>query len=137
MKYIVTINNNNYEVEVEQGEARLVKTNETAAVPVVAQQAAAVQQTAAVQPAVQAPAAPAAAVVPTADGEKITAPMPGVILQIKKSSGDQVKKGETILILEAMKMENEVVAPKDGVIVQIIAAQGASVNTGDVLAVMQ
>ena len=131
MKYIVTINNNNYEVEVEQGEARLVKTNETAAVPVVAQQAAAAQ------PAVQAPAAPAAAVVPTADGEKITAPMPGVILQIKKSSGDQVKKGETILILEAMKMENEVVAPKDGVIVQIIAAQGASVNTGDVLAVMQ
>ena len=130
MKYIVTINDNNYEVEVEQGEARIVKTSETAAVPVVAK--AAVQEAAAAVPAAQ-PSAPVA----TMAGDKITAPMPGVILQIKKSSGESVKKGETILILEAMKMENEIIAPRDGVIAQVTAVKGASVNTGDVLAVLQ
>lgn len=129
MKYIVTINNHNYEVEVEKGEAKVVKSNETAAVPVTAR----TLTTAAADPAPQA----ASAVVQSADGDKITAPMPGVILQIKKGDGEQVKKGEAILILEAMKMENEVIAPKDGVIVQIIAAKGATVNTGDILAVMQ
>lgn len=129
MKYIVTINNHNYEVEVEKGEAKVVKSNETAAVPVTAR----TLTTAAADPAPLA----ASAVVQSADGDKITAPMPGVILQIKKGDGEQVKKGEAILILEAMKMENEVIAPKDGVIVQIIAAKGATVNTGDILAVMQ
>lgn len=136
MKYIVTINNNSYEVEVEQGEARLVKTNETAAVPVVAQAVAA-------PPA--APAAPAAAPVPVpavtpavqvGAGEKVVAPMPGTILDIKKKAGDSCKKGEVIFILEAMKMENEIMAPSDCVIGQIVTTKGASVNTGDILAVL-
>ena len=130
MKYIVTINDNNYEVEVEQGEARVVKTAETAAVPVVVN--APVQQATAAVPAAQ-PSAPVA----TMAGEKITAPMPGIILQIKKSSGEPVKKGEIVLILEAMKMENEIIAPRDGVIAQVTAVKGASVNTGDVLVVLQ
>ncbi len=133
MKYIVTINDNNYEVEVEKGEARLVKTTETAAAPVTAQVVSAPAPVAA--PAAPAPAsAPAASVVA---GEKVPAPMPGVILQIKKNAGETVKKGETIMILEAMKMENEVIAPRDGVIAQIVAAKGATVNTGDPLAVLQ
>jgi len=65
---------------------------------------------------------------------KINAPMPGTILDIKVSIGDQVKKGDTILILEAMKMENEIVAAKDGVVVSINVESGASVESGQLLA---
>ena len=130
MKYIVTINDKNYEVEVEKGEARLVKTSETATVPVVA---AAVQTAAPAAPAATAAVAPAA----TAAGEKVSAPMPGTILQIKKNGGEPVRKGEIIMILEAMKMENEIIAPRDGVIAQITVAKGSTVSTGDVLAVLQ
>lgn len=128
MKYVVTLNDKNYEVEVERGEARIVKTTQAAVAP-----AAAPVQDALPAASVAQPAAPAVAVA----GEKITAPMPGMVLQIKKSGGEPAKKGETIMILEAMKMENEIIAPRDGVIAQITAAKGASVNTGDVLAVMQ
>ena len=128
MKYIVTINDKNYEVEVEQGEARIVKTTAAVAVP-----AAPVAAPAAVPAAAPAPSPSA----PVAAGEKILAPMPGIILQIKKTAGESVKKGEIILILEAMKMENEVIAPHDGVIAQITTAKDSTVNTGDVLAVMQ
>ncbi len=62
--------------------------------------------------------------------------MPGTILQIKKNSGDKVSRGEILFILEAMKMENEILAPKDGVIAQVVAVKGSNVNTGDVLAVI-
>ena len=135
MKYIVTINNNSYEVEVEQGEARLVKTNETAAVPVVAQAVAAPAAPAA-PAAVAAPMPAAAPAVQVSEGEKMVAPMPGTILDIKKKTGDSCKKGEVVLILEAMKMENEIMAPRDCVIGQIVINKGASVNTGDILAVL-
>ncbi len=131
MKYVVTINQKNYEVEVEQGQARLVKTTETAAAPVTAQVVTAAPAAPAPQAAAPAPA------VQTAGGDAIKAPMPGMILQIVKNAGASVKEGETILILEAMKMENEIMAPRDGVIAQIVTAKGASVNTGDVLAVLQ
>jgi biotin carboxyl carrier protein len=131
MKYVVTINNNEYEVEVEEREAQIVNVG-TAAAPVAAPVAAAP----AAAPAVEA-SKPQPAAVQTASGEKVTAPMPGIILEIKKNSGDTVKKGETILLLEAMKMENEIIAPRDGVIVQITTAKGANVETGAVLAVMQ
>ncbi len=130
MKYVVTINDKSYEVEVEKGEARIAKASETAAIPVTTKAASADTAPAAV------PAA-AAAPVATIAGEKIVAPMPGAILQIKKNAGEAVKKGETIIILEAMKMENEIMAPRDGVIAQITITQGAMVNTGDALAVMQ
>ncbi len=131
MKYVVHINNNNYEVEVGKTEASIVKVGKTAPVPVVAVLAAAPAAPAAAP--VLAAATPVAAVA----GEKIIAPMPGTILQIKKSTGDTVKKGDAILILEAMKMENEIMASRDGVIAQIAAVKGAAVNTGDLLAVMQ
>ena len=133
MKYIVTINDKNYEVEVEKGEARLVKTSQAAAVPAVATSVADAAPAAA--PAV--PAAAAAAPAATVAGERIAAPMPGTILQIKKNAGEAVKRGEPVMILEAMKMENEIMAPRDGVIAQVVVAKGATVSTGDILAVLQ
>jgi biotin carboxyl carrier protein len=133
MKYIVTINDKNYEVEVEKGEARVVKTSEAASIPAIPIPAAAAPAAPSAAPAPVAAAAPVA----TVAGEKIAAPMPGTILHIKKNAGEAVKKGEPVMILEAMKMENEIIAPRDGVIAQIVAAKGASVNTGDVLAVLQ
>lgn len=70
------------------------------------------------------------------EGEKISAPLPGNILDVKVSNGASVKKGDILCILEAMKMENEIVAPKDGTIVTVAAAKGSSVNTGDLLFVI-
>ena len=83
--------------------------------------------------------APASAPAPSAGGQgsiQITAPMPGTVLSIKASVGQAVKKGEPVVILEAMKMENEIVAPQDGTIASVNATQGASVNNGDLLLTM-
>lgn len=123
MIYIVRINDKEYEVEVEKGKATLVNITEAApAAP------------AAAPAAVSAPApAPAAAAVISGGGEVIKAPLPGTILDIKVGAGMPVKKGQILLILEAMKMENEVVAPRDGVVGQIIINKGASVATNDAL----
>lgn len=71
-----------------------------------------------------------------ASGEKVTAPMPGTILDVKVSQGASVKKGDVLLVLEAMKMENEIMAPCDGTIKQVTVAKGASVNSGDPLVVI-
>ncbi len=79
-------------------------------------------------------AAPAAPPVQAQQGEPINAPMQGNIWKILKKAGDAVKSGETILILEAMKMENNIVAPKDGTIVSILVKEGDSVESGAVLA---
>ena len=85
-------------------------------------------------------AAPAPAPAPAASGQTgsvvVSAPMPGKILNIKSSVGASVKKGEVILILEAMKMENEVVAPEDGTVASINVAAGDSVEAGDTLATL-
>jgi len=126
MKYIVSINGKNYEVEVEKGQATVVRTTE--ATQPVAQQP---------ETAVTAQATAKANVQPTAAGEPLKAPMPGVILDIKAGTGTAVKKGEVLFILEAMKMENEITAPEDGVVAQIVVSKGASVGTGDVLAIIQ
>ena len=88
---------------------------------------------------VAAPAAePAKAAAPVAagDGEKISAPLPGNILDVKVAVGASVKKGDILCILEAMKMENEIVAPCDGTVNTVVAAKGSSVNTGDLLFVI-
>jgi biotin carboxyl carrier protein len=140
MRYIVTIGNKSYEVEVEKGQANLVNVEEAAAAPV-AVQAAPQTQTAPAPAAPQqtAPAAPAQATFASAaadSGEPVKAPMPGTILDVKVSSGQTVNSGDILFILEAMKMENEIMAPADGV-VQVVAAKGATVNTGDVLASIQ
>lgn len=128
MKYKVTLNNRVYEVEVEQGEAMLVDEYELAAP---AAPAAPVPAAAAATPA----AAPAAAV-SVAAGEPVKSPMPGNILRIEVAQGQQVKEGDVIMILEAMKMENEIVATKSGTIAQIAVSKGAVVETGAVLAVI-
>lgn len=86
-----------------------------------------------------APAAPAAAPAPAASSAgsiAVTSPMPGKILAVKASVGQAVKKGDVVLILEAMKMENEVVAPEDGTIASIAVAVGSAVEAGDTLATL-
>ena len=130
MKYKVTLNNRVYEVEVEQGQAMLIDEYELSAPAAPAAPAA----SAAAAPA----AAPAAAAAPVsvAAGEPVKSPMPGNILRIEVSQGQQVKEGDVLMVLEAMKMENEIVATKSGAIAQIAVSKGAVVETGAVLAVI-
>ena len=122
MKYKVTLNNRVYEVEVEQGQAMLIDEYELSAPAA---------------PAAPLAAAPAAAApVSVAAGEPVKSPMPGNILRIEVSQGQQVKEGDVLMVLEAMKMENEIVATKSGTIAQIAVSKGAVVETGAVLAVI-
>ena len=131
MKYKVTLNNRVFEVEVEQGEAMLLDEYELAAPAAPAAPAAAPAAAAPTVPA--APAAPAAGL---AAGEVIKSPMPGNVLKILVAQGQQVKEGDVLLILEAMKMENEVVSTRSGTVAQIVVSQGAVVETGSPLAVI-
>lgn len=132
-KYVVTLNGKNYEVEVEKNTAKI--TNTTAA----AAPAAAPAHKAAPAPAPVAAPAPAPAPAPVAaapaGGANVTAPMPGTVLNVVAPVGTAVKAGDVILILEAMKMENDIVAPCDGTVASV-AAKGTSVNTDDVLATL-
>ena len=123
-KYQITVNGNTYEVEVEEVSAT-VATPAAPAAPVVA-----------APKAVAAPATPKAAA-PAAGAKAITAPMPGTILDVKVSVGQSVKRGETMFILEAMKMENEIPATEDGVVASVGTTKGASVATGAVLATLK
>ncbi|MBR4145317.1 MAG: biotin/lipoyl-binding protein [Lachnospiraceae bacterium] len=118
--YTITVNGNVYEVSVEEGGA--------GAAPALAAPKA-------VSPKAAAPkAAPKAT--GAAGSVKIEAPMPGKILGIKANVGDAVKKGQVIMILEAMKMENEIVATQDGTVASINVAVNAAVEAGDVLATL-
>ena len=110
-KYRVTVNGTAYEIELEEL---------TGAVP-------------------SAPAAPAAApaAAAPAGGEQVTSPMPGTILSVNVSQGAAVKKGDVLMILEAMKMENEIMCPCDGKVVSLNTSKGATVETGTLLCVIQ
>ena len=130
MKYKVTLNGRTYEVEVEAGKAMLVNEYEAYA-PTPAAPAAPAAAPAA--PAV--PAAPAA-VVDIVSGERVNAPMPGNILKLAVNQGDKVQAGQILVILEAMKMENEIVAPKAGTVAQVVAKVGDKVDTGATLVVI-
>ena len=129
MKYKVTLNNRVYEVEVELGQAMLIDEYELSAPAAPAAPAA---------PVAAAPTAPAAAAAPVsvAAGEPVKSPMPGNILRIEVAQGQHVNEGDVIMVLEAMKMENEIVATKSGTIAQIAVSKGAVVETGAVLAVI-
>lgn len=117
--YIITVNGTSYEVSVEEAGA---SEQPVAAAPV---------QKAAPK------AAPKKAAAPSAAGAvAVNAPMPGKILAVKANAGAAIKKGEVILVLEAMKMENEIVAPQDGTIASVNVAVGDSVEAGAVLATM-
>ena len=85
---------------------------------------------------VEIPAAPAAAPAVTGTGEAVTAPMPGNILKVNVTAGQAVKEGDVLCILEAMKMENEIMAPKSGTVTQVLTAKGSTVDTGALLIVI-
>jgi biotin carboxyl carrier protein len=122
-KYIVTVDGEKYEVIVQDADPNATYT------PAPKAQEAAPKQEA---PQAAAPKAPV-----SGNGLKITAPLPGTINKILVKPGQAVKKGGVLCILEAMKMENEIVAPQDGTIASVEANEGASVNSGDILFVME
>ena len=132
MKYKSTLKGKTYEVVVEQGEA--IIEDEYDYVPPVAPAAAAPVAAPAAAPAPAAPAAPAGGAV--AAGTRVDSPLPGNVLDVKVAVGQAVKAGQVLVIIEAMKMENEVAAPCDGVVKQIVASKGAVVATGDALLVI-
>ena len=133
MKYKITLNGKTYEVEVEAGQAMLVDEYEAYA-PTAPAPAPAAAPAAATAPA----PAPAAAPAPTAvaAGEVVASPMPGNILSVNVSQGQAVKSGDILVILEAMKMENEILAPRDGTVAQVVTSKGAVVETGAPLVVL-
>ncbi len=121
-KFIVNVNGTSYEVEVE--EISGAQAAAPAAQPV---------------PAEKAEPAPVSAPASAADpgmGESVTAPMPGNILEVKVQAGSAVRNGDVLLILEAMKMENEILAPRDGKVLSVGVTKGATVNAGDLLCVI-
>lgn len=129
MKYKITLKGRTYEVEVEAGQAMLLDEYEAyAPAPAAAPAAAAT--------ALAAAPAPAAAPAITGAGEPVTAPMPGNILKVNVKAGDKVKAGTVLVILEAMKMENEIMAPKDGTVTQVVVSKGSVVETGAPLVVL-
>ena len=119
--YTITVNGNVYDVTVEEGAST-----------------GAVSAPAAPKAAPKAAAASAAkpAATGTAGSVKINAPMPGKIVDVKVKVGDAVKKGQTVLVLEAMKMENDIVAPEDGTVASINAAVGSAVEAGETIATL-
>ena len=123
-KFMINVNGKSYEVEVEEvgGTAPAY----TPGAPVAPTPAAA-----------PAPAAPKAQAPSGSEGSvKVTSPMPGTILRINANVGDKVTKGQPIVVLEAMKMENDIVAPEDGTVSSINVTSGQSVNSGDVIATL-
>ena len=137
MKYVVTLNGKNYEVEVTETDAIVTGVTE---VPVVVAAAPAVAPVAAA-PVAEAPKAEEAPVqsapaAPTANGTQVKAPMPGSIVAIKASVGQAVKAGDVLVVLEAMKMENDITAPADGTVKEIVVTKGTTVNTDDVLVII-
>ena len=115
-KYRVTVNGTVYEIELEE------LTGAAPAAPVAAPAAA---------------PAPAPAAAAPAGGEQVTSPMPGNILAVNVAAGDTVKRGQVLMVLEAMKMENEIMCPCDGRVVSVNTSKGATVESGTLLCVIQ
>lgn len=145
MKYVATLNGKRYEVEIERVEEyRPLTAAEIASgvsAPVKPVVAAPVEKTAPapVTPAAPAPAAPAPAAAPAAsgNGETVVSPLPGTVLDVKVNVGDSVKLGQVVVVLEAMKMETEVVAGCDGVVESILVKKGDTVDTDAALVVLK
>ena len=130
-QYKVTVNGQSYDVSVEEvGASGMPSARASQPAPVAAAPAFAAAPVAAAAPAPAQTAAPAAAV---AGALSIKAPMPGTVMSFKVTVGQEVKRGDVLLILEAMKMENEIVAPQAGRVAALRVPVSASVNTGDAL----
>ena len=112
-KYRVTVNGTAYEIQLEELTGAAPAASAPAAAP-----------------------APAPAAAP-GGGEQVTSPLPGTILDVKVSQGAAVKKGDVLMILEAMKMENEIMCPRDGTVASVNASKGATVESGTLLCVIQ
>lgn len=115
-KYNVTVNGTAYEITLEAVDAADVK--------------------AAPAPAAAPAAAPAPTAKPVTGGETVSSPMPGTILSVNVTNGATVKKGDVLMVLEAMKMENEIMSPCDGTVTSVNVSKGAAVETGAVLCVI-
>lgn len=132
-KYYVTVNGNRYEVEVEEvkGEFQQIPAR-----PIEQAAPKAEVKEAAPAPQAEAPAPKPAPKNLPKEGEKINCPMPGTIISINVKEGDTVKEGDLLFVLEAMKMENEIVSPVSGTVISIEVSKGQSVNTEDLLAII-
>jgi len=125
-QYKVTVNGQSYDVSVEEVGAASARTPASPGAPAPASAAAPA-------PVQHASPAPAAAAAPSAGSISVKAPMPGTVMSFKVTVGQEVKRGDVLLILEAMKMENEIVAPQAGRVAALRVPASASVNTGDPL----
>lgn len=135
-RYTITVNGQAYDVQVEENASGApVAAAAPVAAPAPAAPAAASAPAAAPATAPAAPAAPAPA--PAADAEVVSAPMPGTILDIKVSAGSKVSKGDVLVVLEAMKMENDIVAAHDATVAAIHVQKGDSVESGSALVSLQ
>ena len=124
-KYNVTVNGTAYEITLEVVDAAEVNNTAPVAAPAATPAPAA------------APApAPAPVAAPAGNGETVSSPMPGTMLAVNVQNGSAVKKGDVLMILEAMKMENEIMAPCDGTIASVSVTKGAAVDTGATLCVI-
>ncbi|MBS6564935.1 MAG: acetyl-CoA carboxylase biotin carboxyl carrier protein subunit [Selenomonadales bacterium] len=135
-KFIVQVNGVQYDVEIEEiggacAPAAMPAAQSASAPAPAAQSAPAAPAPSAPAPAAPAQSAPAAA--QSVGGEAIKAPLPGTVLDIKVAPGQNVTKGDVLFVLEAMKMENEILAAHDGVIASVNVQKSSSVNSGDVL----
>ena len=130
MKYTVKLNQKIYEVEIEKAGAVVpAATPQTQPTPAAAQPSTPIPQAAI-------PSSGSGNVNSIPSNTEIESPMPGKILSISATVGQQVNAGQCLMVLEAMKMENDMVAPRDGTVKQILVSQGTMVNTGDILAVL-
>lgn len=132
-KFLINVNGNQYEVEVEEITSSQVSAKPQVEIP----QPAPKVERPAPQPAKEPKAETPKKAAAKAGQEVIKAPMPGTILNINVKEGETVKKGQILLILEAMKMENEIVSPRDGKIAGIVVSKGTSVNTGDDMVIVE
>lgn len=119
-KFVVNVNGNRYEVEVEEVQGDFAEV--------------AVETATKVAPVKKEASIPKKGL---EKGEEVKCPMPGNILSVDVATGDTVKMGDTLVVLEAMKMENEIKAPRDGKILGVEVSKGNKVNTGDVLVVLE